>query len=131
MVEIDKLRYYAFLRKRVQDYENAFRSFVTTLISKFGSKLTIILFGSRARFDNKESSDFDLLVIVENTINKLDLMEELYSLKPTNVPIDIIVMHINELKSATVKKMLSPSIILYDGLKIFHANKSQRVQYYT
>lgn len=119
MAENDRIKYYRFLRERIRSYESAFKSFIAALRSRFNSRITVILFGSRARGDNKESSDFDIIVITTDDVHKLDFIEELYSLKPNNVPVDIIVLHKRELRDRTVKKMLSESRILYDGLKIF------------
>lgn len=64
------------------------------LIQKEASPVRIILFGSRARKDSLEESDFDILVIVhEETDNRL-LAESIYLLfarERIKIPIDLIV----------------------------------------
>ncbi|MHA1610346.1 MAG: nucleotidyltransferase domain-containing protein [Candidatus Njordarchaeales archaeon] len=65
MAKVDRLKYYRFLRKRVEQYEKLFAEFIKRVINDLRDKATLILFGSRAREDHKESSDFDLMVIIE------------------------------------------------------------------
>ncbi|MHA1590509.1 MAG: nucleotidyltransferase domain-containing protein [Candidatus Njordarchaeales archaeon] len=121
MAKVDRLKYYRFLRKRVEQYEKLFAEFIKRVINDLRDKATLILFGSRAREDHKESSDFDLMVIIERgEMEKISLEEKLYRMKPRQVPIDILVIYDDELNNDVIKKMLTTGKkIIYDGLGLF------------
>ena len=119
MVKDARINYYEYLRNRVKRYEELFKKFIDNIVQLLGNKVTIILFGSRASGENMESSDFDLMIIVENDADRLSLMEKLYELKPEGVPIDIVVIKKKELEIGTIKKMLKNRRIIHDGLGIF------------
>ncbi len=108
---------FAYRRKCILNYEKLFRGFINKLIVEFGEKISIVLFGSRGRGDNKESSDYDLLIVLKEGEDKDRL--QILKLKPLSVPMDIIVVNPSELSNPVLKKMLKQSKVLYDGLKCF------------
>jgi len=62
------------------------------IIVKVADPDRIILFGSRARGDNKEDSDYDICVIKRDVEHRRKLAQKLYrSLYGVRIPIDIIV----------------------------------------
>jgi len=121
VAKFNSLKYYRFLRERVKRFEREFDDFIRVLINRFGEDVSIVLFGSRGRNDNRESSDFDMIVVVKNNIDRLDFAEKLYAFKPKGIPIDIPVIHIKELNESTIKKMISGGIVIHDGLKILNS----------
>lgn len=51
----------------------------------------IILFGSRAREDYKDESDYDLLVLKKGLINQRPLVQEIYlNFRHIGAPVDVI-----------------------------------------
>jgi predicted nucleotidyltransferase len=62
--------------KMVDNIElNRLVSFIVSTISP----KKIILFGSRARGDHSEDSDYDILLIIDKSFKRIDLISSLYS----------------------------------------------------
>ncbi|AEM39111.1 DNA polymerase beta domain protein region [Pyrolobus fumarii 1A] len=76
----------------------------------------ILLFGSRARGDNLPYSDYDVAVILERVEDRLREAEELAKLKPSRLPLDLVVLELDDLRDPLIAKMLTPCKVLYDGL---------------
>ncbi len=123
MGERESMIFYRILRESVKNYEKAFRKFVNKLIEKFGDQVTIILFGSRAGGRARESSDYDVAVIVRDNVDRISLLEDVSKLREDPVPIDIVVIKISELDLEIVKKMLNESKIIWNGLGIILSNE--------
>ncbi len=98
-------------------YEKLFQEFIGRLIAEFRGEISIILFGSRGRGDNRESSDYDLLIVLREKGNEQYL--RILKLKPLSVPMDIIIVSPNELENPVLSRMLKNSRLLYDGLNCF------------
>ncbi len=118
MVERESLNFFKILRKNVKKYDNSFRNFIEKIIKKFGDNVTIVLFGSRATGRAKESSDYDVALIVRDDIDRMDFLEEVSKLREDPIPIDIIVIKISELDLNIVKKMFYNSKIIWNGLGV-------------
>ena len=109
----------SFIRSVYEDVlkrDKLFKLYIENIISFFNGKVTLILFGSRARGDNMLSSDYDLAVVVEKCNDVLELTEKLLKMKPHGLPVDIAVFSVDELRDPLVTKMLTPCRILYNGL---------------
>ena len=87
-------------------------------LSKEYPRSTIILFGSRARGEESASSDYDIMVIVEEADDKLKLLENMRRLKPHGISVDLLVLGVDELDDPVIAKMLEKSKILYNGLHL-------------
>ena len=81
------------------------REFVERVTRRLG-RCAVLLFGSRARGDNLSYSDFDVAVVVEKVEDRISLIEELRSLKPRGLPLDLIVLEVVELEDPIVRRML-------------------------
>ena len=104
---------------KVKSYKRLFKDYTRTLVRLFNGEVTLVLFGSRAEGVHRESSDFDLAVILPLVTDPLELTCKLYQLRPRGLPIDLLVLDVSELEDPIVKKMLTKSIVIYDGLKLF------------
>ena len=99
------------------DLNKLLKRFVEELVSKY-REVAVVLFGSRARGSALPYSDYDIAVIFKSVSNKIELAEEIYKLKPPELPADIVVLELSELRDPIVRKMLSECIVLYDALSI-------------
>ncbi|WP_291999581.1 nucleotidyltransferase domain-containing protein [Caldivirga sp.] len=102
---------------KVSKYDEDFRNFISRLIKKYPDS-TIVLFGSRARGDNRPSSDFDVLVIIKGKVT-WSIVEEI-SFIADELPVDLIVKSVEDfLNDAGIKLMLRNGCrVLYDGLSL-------------
>ena len=57
-----------------------------------------MLIGSRVIGTNISSSNFDIVVIVDEDIDEITLIQNIRKPRPHELPIDVIVLHVNELK---------------------------------
>ncbi|MEM1909188.1 MAG: nucleotidyltransferase domain-containing protein [Thermofilaceae archaeon] len=108
------LRWRAELLKRQNELLD---EFVKNVAERLG-RCAVLLFGSRARGNHIPYSDFDIAIVVEEAVDKLSLIEELRALKPRGLPLDLIILEREDLKSPVVKKMLEGAIIVYDSLQL-------------
>ena len=92
------------------------RRFVEELASRYG-EVAVVLFGSRARGSVLPYSDYDVAVILRSAGNRIELVEEVYKLKP-ELPADIVVLGLGELNDTIVERMLSGCIVLHDLLGV-------------
>lgn len=112
-----KVDIFAYRRQRILNYQKMFKEFTEKLIKEYKSKISIVLFGSRGRGDNRESSDFDVLIVLEKKTNRDH--QVVYQLKPAELPVDVVIITPSELQNPVVKKMLIGSKVIYDGLVCF------------
>lgn len=102
----------------VRERHRLFESYVERIVGFFGGRVTLILFGSRARGDEMLSSDYDLAVVVEGEVDVLGLTEILVKMRPRGLPVDVVVFQKEELGDPLVTRMLTPCRMLYNGLGI-------------
>ncbi len=100
---------------RVSSYEREFTEFVEAIRSKF-PRCAVFLFGSRATGKHKPSSDFDVIVVMEGQFDEAEMAAELLRLKPSGIPVDLIVLRRADLIRRDVRLLLRNSVLLYDGL---------------
>jgi predicted nucleotidyltransferase len=93
------------MARKVESYERGFKEF-TQLLCSSGLVEEVYLVGSRARGDNIPSSDFDVVVVVEDDVDILDVAIKLRLLKKTSIPLDVIVLCRSDLEDPVYREML-------------------------
>ncbi|MGQ4834567.1 MAG: nucleotidyltransferase domain-containing protein [Candidatus Asgardarchaeia archaeon] len=116
-----KLEIFKYRREQILKYPEMFNNFVDKLINAYNGQITIILFGSRGRKTNRESSDFDIIIVLQKKTS--EDYKKIYQLKPTGLPADIIILTPDELNDKVIKQMLVGSTIIYNGLNWFKKEK--------
>ncbi len=104
--------------RKIRERRKLLYSYVDNISSSY-PKSTIVLFGSRARGDFLPYSDYDIAVILEKIEDKFAAIEKLRRIKPLGLPLDLLVIQVDELSDPLVSKMLEKSIVLYDGLGLY------------
>ena len=95
-----------------------FEEFIKKVIDHYKGKVTIVLFGSRARGDYWESSDYDIMVFLDKVEDQIGEAVKLYSMK-RGFSADILVLSADKVKDPIVMKMLEHKKVIYDGLNLF------------
>jgi predicted nucleotidyltransferase len=89
--------------------------FVTALCKRHGAN-RVILYGSRARGDNHELSDYDIMVVgIRKKETKLDIREECDNNAPTLKQIDIVFSQ--DASPKLLQHVKRDGIVLYDRHK--------------
>ena len=104
-----------------------FERFVERVVRHYNGRVSVVLFGSRARGDSWPSSDYDVLVVLEKVEDEAEEASKLYSMK-RGFSADIIVVTPDKLQLGDVKDMLKHRKVLYDGLGLFEKEASSREQ---
>jgi HEPN domain-containing protein/predicted nucleotidyltransferase len=94
--------------------------FVKRVARQLGA-VTLVLFGSRARGDQLPYSDYDVAAVFFQRLEDRERIvkaEELYRLKPPELPLDPVVLDTEDLEDPLTRKMLENCVTLYDGLKL-------------
>ena len=99
------------------DLDELLERFVEELASRYG-EVAVVLFGSRARGSALPYSDYDVAVVLRSADDKVELVEEVYKLKPPELPADIVVLELEELSDPIVERMLSGCVVLHDSLGV-------------
>ena len=105
------------IAERVRRMDMLLDEYVKILSEKY-PKCTIILFGSRARGDYMPYSDYDIAIIVEDYEDLFETIVRFRRLKPLGLPLDLIVLKVEDLDDPLTLRMFRECKILYDGLKI-------------
>ena len=87
------------------------------LIEKFNPK-EIILFGSVAKGIFRDDSDIDLCIII-NTINKRELLTNMYVDIESNIPFDLVLYTIDEWNNCINDTSSFAYSIIKTGVKIY------------
>ncbi|MDK6028731.1 nucleotidyltransferase domain-containing protein [Ignisphaera sp. 4213-co] len=98
---------YEILRKvyrKVVERDEMFKRFVERLCVS-GLADEVYLVGSRARGDNSSSSDYDIVVVV-NEDDVLGVVEKIAMLRKEAVPVDVVVLRKEDLKDPIYREML-------------------------
>jgi len=96
---------YRVMTRRLSEWEEAFREYVERLCRE-EIVLEAYLVGSRARGDNLPYSDYDVVVVVPPSIDKLEAAERLRKLRKRSFPLDLIVLHGDEAEDPLFEEML-------------------------
>ena len=118
MVREDTVNMFKYLRESVIRYSDEFQRYIRKVIEALGDTCSIVLFGSRARGDNMESSDFDVAIIVKDELSTFDVLDKVVVIERGCVPVDLVVLKISDLERGVIRKMLMKCKILYDGLNL-------------
>jgi predicted nucleotidyltransferase len=94
-----------------------FEEFINKIISYYNGKVSIVLFGSRARGDFWPTSDYDIIVILEKVDDEVEEASKLYNMK-RGFSADIIVITPDKLNNKIIETMLKYKKVLYDGLGV-------------
>jgi predicted nucleotidyltransferase len=88
-----------------------------SIFSRYEQIDKVILFGSRARGDNRKNSDVDLCIFGDN-ITHLILAKIDMDINELNTPLSFDILGFNELsKEELIKNILSEGVIIYNGEK--------------
>lgn len=95
------------------------RELLKTVRDIYYAKVTIILFGGRARGTSSDSGDFDIMVVLDEVQDPLEEAIKIRrKLKVKDYPLDLVVVDKSDIEKPIIRKMLESHKILYDGLKI-------------
>jgi len=103
------------MARKVESYERGFKEF-TQLLCSSGLVVEAYLVGSRARGDSIPSSDFDVVVVVEDDVDTVDVAIRLRLLKRTSIPLDIIVFRRSDLDDPVYREMLRDAKRICGGI---------------
>jgi len=103
--------------RKIRDSEKLLHEYVRRISERYPESI-VVLFGSRARGDNFPYSDYDIAVILRRVDNKFSTIEELRRLKPRGLPLDLLVIQVNELSDPLILGMFKKCRVLYNGLNI-------------
>ncbi len=106
------------LAERVGEYERVFGEFVRRLVQRFGGRVTIVLFGSRAAGRHGPSSDFDVLVVLDGLGDYFETAAEVRAMG-RGAPMDLVLLDRADFAvDGVVRDMLRRHVCVYDGLGI-------------
>ena len=96
---------YQVLARRLKQWEEAFNDFVKALC-RDPNVLKAYLVGSRARGEALPYSDYDVVVVVPDGLDKLEEAVRLRRLRERPFPLDLIVIHVSEENDKLYEKMM-------------------------
>jgi predicted nucleotidyltransferase len=91
--------------RRVSEYERRFREFVEELC-RSGLAEEVYLVGSRARGDSTPSSDFDVVLVVDEGRDPVDVATRARLLRREAFPLDVVVLRRSEVGDPIYGEML-------------------------
>ncbi len=103
--------------KKLKPGDSDLEAFIARVRERYPHTL-ILLFGSRARGDHLPYSDYDVAIVFEKLDNRLKLAEEIARLKPPQLPLDLVLLSLDDLNDPTTRRMLTPCKTLYRGLNV-------------
>jgi len=109
------------IRRRKEDFER----FISALIDEFSGKVSVVLFGSIAKGEGRPTSDFDVLLILDEIKGYWKVLERIYSLKGKSIPVDVVLVDVKALheKDFLISEALGGKV-LYDGLNVLKQRSS-------
>ncbi|AEA11575.1 DNA polymerase, beta domain protein region [Thermoproteus uzoniensis 768-20] len=106
------------LAERVRQYPERFARCVEAIVGRYGGRVSVFLFGSRALGVHGQASDYDLFVVVPGYADYFDEAAELRRLC-RGVPVDIVLFSADELVvDGVVAQMLRGCKTIHDGLSL-------------
>ena len=96
---------YRVLAKRIREWNDGFREFVERLCRE-EIVIEAYLVGSRARGDNLPYSDYDVLVVVPDDLDKIEAAIKLRRLRRKSFPLDLIVLWASETADKVYAEMM-------------------------
>ena len=107
--------------RRLRAAGEMLREFSEAAARMLGDSATLVLFGSRARGEAGPASDYDVAAIFAERPSGDEywrLLSEIRSAKPAGLPLDVVLLGLEELEDPLVRRMLDGCVILHDGLRI-------------
>lgn len=104
-------RYYRELHRHVEKWEESFREFIRNAC-RSGFIKTLLLVGSRARGDYRDSSDFDVIAVIGDDADAIEIIARLRRLIKDRFPLDLIAIPESDLGDPLYREMLKDSIDL-------------------
>ena len=99
-------------------YNLLVRKKLENIFKKYKEIKKVILFGSRARKDNKYNSDIDLCLLVEK-ITHLIHAKVTMDIEEINTPLSFDILNFNELtKEKLIENIKNEGIVIYNGQKV-------------
>jgi predicted nucleotidyltransferase len=98
----------AVMGKRVSEYEKRFREFIDELC-RSGLAEEVYFVGSRARGDNIPSSDFDVVLVIDDDRDPVEVTIKARLLRREAFPLDIVVLRRSEVGDRIYSEMLKHS----------------------
>ena len=97
--------YYRVMASRLRTWDRAFKKFVSSLCRE-DIVVEAYLVGSRARGDYLPYSDYDVVVVVPDNVDKFEAVVKLRSLREESFPLDLIVLHASEISDSIYAEMM-------------------------
>ncbi|MGQ4891259.1 MAG: nucleotidyltransferase domain-containing protein [Candidatus Njordarchaeia archaeon] len=96
------------------------RGLIEVIRERYQGKVSIILFGSRARGTSSDRGDFDIMVVLEKMRDPVNEAVEIRKRIPLRgrFPLDLVFVEVKDLKSKLIKQMLKDKKVLFDGLNL-------------
>ena len=95
----------------VMKREEMFKAFIKRLCES-GIASEVFLIGSRVRGDHTSSSDFDVVVVIEDG-DILEVAEKVSALKKEPLPVDVVVLTKDDLQDPIYREMLKDRVKIY------------------
>ena len=102
---------YRVLAERLKRWEGSFRNYVRRLCRE-DIVIEVYLVGSRARGNSLPYSDYDVVAIVPDNVDKLDAVVELRKLRSEPFPLDLVVLNLSDTRDPIFKRMLEEGVKL-------------------
>ncbi len=103
-------------RQLLSKQDELLQEFVAKIAERFPNS-AVILFGSRARGQERPDSDYDVLVVMDlEDRDRLKKILEIRSLKPRGISVDVLVLSPDEITDPLYWEMLKGGRVLHNGL---------------
>jgi len=100
--------FYKVMAERVRGWSEAFEEYTKNLCRE-SIVVEAYLVGSRARGDHLPYSDYDIVVVVPDHVDKLEAAYRLRRIRKKSFPLDLIVLHISEKTEKLYTEMMRDS----------------------
>ena len=107
-------------RRSIVERPRIFQEYISALKKRLGDRASILVLGGRARvgIDAIEPRDYDVLIVARSGEDIEHLENLVHALRPRGLPVDIIVVKLDDLARPLVRKMLEHSLVLHDPLGV-------------
>ncbi|MGC9130860.1 MAG: nucleotidyltransferase domain-containing protein, partial [Pyrobaculum sp.] len=104
--------------ERVREYPERFSHCISSIVERYGGRVSVLLFGSRAAGRHGAASDFDIIVVLPRYEDYLGEAAEIRRMC-RGVPLDLLLYSLGEFAvDGVLAKMLENCLAPYDGLGV-------------